>query len=160
MENCRPLDLMKPESPAGAQVRVLAIGVFDLFHVGHLRHLQRARAMGDHLTVGVATDEISFASKGKRPVVGEDERLEIVRGLACVDEARLLPSSIMETETAARWIREWGITHLRVGATWQGSERWNRLLPLLTRQGIAVIFTPEMPGISTTRLLQAIRHPG
>ena len=66
-------------------VRVLAMGVFDLFHVGHLRYLQAARALGGHLTVGVATDAISMASKGNRPIIYESDRLEIVSSLSCVD---------------------------------------------------------------------------
>lgn len=133
------------------------MGVFDLFHIGHLRYLQQARALGCHLTVGVATDAISLASKGTRPVVPEGDRLEIIRGLGCVDVARLLPSTIMEAERAARWISEWEITLVRIGSVWEGSERWNRLVPLLTAQGIVVSFAPETPDISTTTLIRKVR---
>jgi glycerol-3-phosphate cytidylyltransferase len=151
------------QAPSGPRpssgVRVLALGVFDLLHVGHLRYLQQARALGDHLTVGVATDAISMASKGKRPVVPEQERLEIVSALACVDRACLVPSSTMETERAVGWIRDWKITLVRVGAGWEGSERWLRLAPRLADHGIAVSFAPETPGLSTTHRIQAIRNP-
>jgi cytidyltransferase-like protein len=141
-------------------VRVLAMGVFDLFHVGHLRYLQQARSMGEHLTVGVATDAISMASKGKLPIVPEKERLEIVSALACVDTAYLLPSTTMEAERALGWIRDWKITLVRIGAAWEGSERWGRLVPLLAEHGIAVSFAPETPGTSTTRLIQTARNLG
>ena len=136
------------------------MGVFDLFHVGHLRYLQEARALGCHLTVGVATDAISVTSKGKRPVVPENDRLQIVSALKCVDTARLLPSTTIETESALGWIREWGITLVRVGRSWEGSERWGRLAPLLAAHGIAVSFAPETPDLSTTRLIRTIRGLG
>ena len=146
------------QSPS--EVRVLAMGVFDLFHIGHLRYLQKARSLGDHLTVGVATDAISMASKGKRPIVPEKDRLEIISALACVDTAYLLPSTTMEAERALGWIRDWKISLVRVGAAWEGSERWRRLAPLLAEHGIAVSFAPDTPGTSTTRLIQTARNLG
>lgn len=76
---------------------VLAQGCFDMIHVGHLRHLQEARRMGAILVVGVTKDE--FVGKGPgRPVVGEDERLEMVLGLGCVYEAQLCSDSIEALE--------------------------------------------------------------
>lgn len=140
------------------RLRILAMGVFDLFHVGHLRYLKQAKAMGCHLTVGVATDAISMASKGKCPVVPEAQRLEIVSALACVDVARLLPSTTMDTVSALAWMAEWQIDMVLVGANWAGSERWNRLTPLLAERGVAVSFAPETPGTSTSALIQSIRQ--
>jgi len=148
-----PLHSVQSEGP-----RVLAIGVFDLFHVGHLRYLQAARALGGHLTVGVATDAISMASKGKRPIISESDRLEIVSALSCVDSAQLLPSTTMETERALAWIAEWRIGVIRVGASWQGSERWAKLTPLLAERGVCVSFAPESPDVSTTGLIQSIQR--
>ncbi len=67
---------------------VLTNGHFDLLHVGHLRYLQQAKALGDILIVGVNDDETTTARKGlRRPIVAEDERAELVAGLACVDYA-------------------------------------------------------------------------
>ena len=69
----------------GATV-VLANGVFDLFHVGHLRYLEAAAAEGDRLIVAVNSDASTRAYKGPdRPVIPEAERAEIIAGLACVD---------------------------------------------------------------------------
>ena len=141
-------------------IRVLAMGVFDLFHVGHLRYLKKAKAMGNHLTVGVATDAISMASKGKCPVVHQDHRLEIVSGLACVDTAHFLPSTTMEVDRVLAWMTEWQIDLVSVGAGWAGSDRWNRLGPLLAAQGVAVSFVEETSEISTTALIHGIRHHG
>lgn len=65
---------------------VFANGCFDLLHVGHIRYLQAARRLGDVLVLGLNSDESVRALKGKgRPVMGEDERVEILSALACVD---------------------------------------------------------------------------
>ena len=65
---------------------VMANGVFDLLHVGHLRYLESARALGDMLVVAVNSDASTRAYKGPdRPVIPEDERAELIAGFACVD---------------------------------------------------------------------------
>lgn len=66
--------------------KVFISGCWDLFHVGHLECLQFAKAQGDHLTVSVASDATIRLLK-REPIYSESERLEIIRGLACVDEA-------------------------------------------------------------------------
>jgi rfaE bifunctional protein nucleotidyltransferase chain/domain len=71
----------------------LANGIFDLFHVGHLRYLEGARALADVLVVAVNSDVSTRRNKGPgRPVVPEDERAEIVAGLACVDHVLVFGS--------------------------------------------------------------------
>lgn len=71
---------------------VLACGVFDLLHVGHVRHLEQARKSGTFLTVGVTRDK--FVNKPGRPIIGEVERLEMVRALDCVNRAELVNDSL------------------------------------------------------------------
>ena len=142
------------------QRRVLAIGVFDLFHVGHLRYLQQARVQGHHLTVGVTPDAVCLAVKGKSPVIPETQRLEIVRAIGWVDDVRLLPTSTEDTIAAAAWIGEWGIDHVVVGNAWFGTPRWARLLPLLADRGITVEFVPQTEGISTSDIVARIRSMG
>lgn len=79
---CREIALLRREGRTIA----LANGLFDLLHVGHLRYLEGARAEADALLVGVNSDRSARALKGPgRPVVPEDERAELVAGLACVD---------------------------------------------------------------------------
>lgn len=66
---------------------VFCCGVFDMFHYGHLKILERARAIGDYLIVGVVQDLAVKKQKGEdRPVVPYEQRKEIVRMLKCVDE--------------------------------------------------------------------------
>jgi FAD synthetase len=71
-----------------AKKRVMAVGVFDILHLGHLHYLQEARKLGDELVVVVATDEMVRRRK-HQPIIAQDMRLEMVRGLKPVDDAVL-----------------------------------------------------------------------
>ncbi len=87
------LPALRAAATAAGKTIALANGVFDLFHVGHLRYLQGARAEADILVVAVNDDASTRANKGPgRPVVPEAERAEIVAGLACVDHVVLFRS--------------------------------------------------------------------
>ncbi len=91
----RLADLPRLREAASAAGRSLALanGIFDLFHVGHLRYLEGAKALADELVVAVNTDRSTRQNKGPgRPVVPEAERAEIVAGLACVDHVVLFDS--------------------------------------------------------------------
>lgn len=77
---------------------VLANGVFDLFHVGHLRYLESAKALADQLVVALNSDASTRAYKGpNRPVIPERERAEIVCGLACVDHVLIFDEPNVES---------------------------------------------------------------
>jgi glycerol-3-phosphate cytidylyltransferase len=136
--------------------RGLAIGVFDLFHVGHLRYLQYARKQCRELIVAVTPDRMAIEMKGREPVIAQGQRLEIVQGLGFVAEARLLPSSTEYTDTATAWISDWNINHVVAGGGWQGSERWTRLVPALADYGISVQFAPHTDAVSTTQIIEAV----
>jgi D-glycero-beta-D-manno-heptose 1-phosphate adenylyltransferase len=87
------LPALRAAATAAGKTIALANGVFDLFHVGHLRYLQGARAEADILVVAVNDDASTRANKGPgRPLVPESERAEIVAGLACVDHVVLFRS--------------------------------------------------------------------
>lgn len=73
-------------------ITVLANGCWDMFHVAHLRHLEEARGMGDLLVVSVTMDV--FVNKEGRPIIPQEERLEIIRGLECVSAALLCEDSL------------------------------------------------------------------
>lgn len=120
---------------------VITFGTFDLFHVGHLNLLQRARAMGERLVVGVSTDALSFAKKGRRPVFGEADRLAIVGALAIVSEA--FPEESLERK--AEYIRRYGAAVLVMGDDWAG--RLDGYRPLCE-----VAYLPRTAGISTSAI--------
>jgi rfaE bifunctional protein nucleotidyltransferase chain/domain len=88
------LPRIRAEATAAGRTIALANGVFDLFHVGHLRYLQGAKALADILVVAVNSDASArVLAKGPgRPVVPEAERAEIVAGLACVDRVVIFDS--------------------------------------------------------------------
>jgi len=80
---------------------VFTNGHFDLLHVGHLRYLQAARTLGDVLVVGVNDDVVTTARKGPgRPIVPEDERAELLAGLACVDYVTIFHEPTAERTVA------------------------------------------------------------
>ncbi len=87
------LPRLRAAATAAGKTIALANGVFDLFHVGHLRYLQGAKAEADLLVVAVNSDVSTRANKGPdRPIVPEAERAEIVEALACVDHVVLFDS--------------------------------------------------------------------
>ena len=78
---------------ADGRKAVFTNGVFDLLHVGHLRYLEEARALGDLLIVAVNSDESVRRLKGeKRPIVPESDRAEVMNGLRCVDYVTIFTS--------------------------------------------------------------------
>ena len=127
-------------------VRVITFGTFDVLHIGHVRMLQRAKALGDHLVVGVSTDALNFSKKSKKPVYSQFDRMEIVRSIMGVDEVFFEHS----LEEKGDYIRKFEADILVMGDDWAGKfDHWNDLCE--------VIYLPRTEGISTTELLAEIR---
>ncbi|MBS7325691.1 MAG: adenylyltransferase/cytidyltransferase family protein [Thiopseudomonas sp.] len=127
------------------QKTILTYGTFDLFHIGHLRLLERLRSMGDRLVVGVSTDAFN-ASKGKTTVVPFADRLDIVRSLRCVDA--VFAESCWEQK--AQDIAEHQVSILGMGDDWAGT--FDDLSGLCE-----VIYLPRTDGISTTDIRNHLR---
>jgi glycerol-3-phosphate cytidylyltransferase len=124
---------------------VITFGTYDLFHIGHLRILMRARALGDRLVVGVSTDDLNFSKKGIRPVFSLVERMEIIRGLVCVDD--VFAEETLELK--AEYIKQHKADILVMGNDWQGKfDHFNNLCE--------VIYLPRTGGISTTKIKEYI----
>ena len=64
---------------------IITFGTFDLLHIGHINILKRAKALGTRLVLGVSTDRLNMQKKGIKPIFNQDNRLEIIQSLACVD---------------------------------------------------------------------------
>lgn len=126
-------------------------GAYDLFHIGHLNILKRARGQCDHLIAGVVTDEVVATAKGHAPIVPLAERLEIVRGMDCVDEAVVDVSS----DKLVMW-RRLGFDVLFKGDDWKGTEKGDRLEADLGSVGVRVVFFPYTAHTSSTALRQLI----
>jgi D-glycero-beta-D-manno-heptose 1-phosphate adenylyltransferase len=137
---------------ATAQTVVFTNGVFDLLHVGHLRYLQRARALGDALIVGLNSDESVRRIKGPgRPITAEGERAEILEALACVDAVVIFGEATPHDLIAALQP-----DILVKGADWAEDAIVGR--DIVEKRGGRVIRVPVEPGHSTTALVERIRR--
>ena len=128
-----------------------AAGAYDLFHIGHLNILRRAKSECDYLIAGVVSDEMLELSRGIRPIVPLTERLEIVRGIRFVDEAiaEVVPDKL---ET---W-RSVGFNIFFKGDDWRGTERGQRLEKEFAAVGVEVVYFPYTQSTSSTELRRAL----
>lgn len=124
-----------------------ASGVFDMFHVGHLNLLRRARNRCRHLVVGVASDEYVEQVKGRSPVVPCDERIDIISALGLVDEV------VIDRAEDKRMV--WGQRPFDVifkGDDWQGTPKGYRLERAMGELGVDVVYYPYTRHTSSTIL--------
>lgn len=126
--------------------RVITFGTFDVFHIGHLHILERARRYGNYLLVGVSTDQMNFDKKARYPVYTQDERLEIIRALRCVDEVFLEESLALKRH----YLLEYQADILIMGDDWAGRfDEYNDIC--------RVVYLPRTPSISTTAVIEKIK---
>ena len=128
-----------------------ASGVFDMFHVGHLNILRRAKLDCDYLIAGVVTDEVVEQIKGQRPVVPLFERMEIVQSIRFVDE-------VVPDDTIDKFLM-WERLQFDVffkGDDWRGTAKGDRLEAALTAVQARVCYLPYTPDTSSTLLRNVI----
>jgi glycerol-3-phosphate cytidylyltransferase len=112
-------------------------GAWDMFHIGHLNILKRARDECDHLIAGVVTDEVLYASKGKHPIVPLDERMDIVRSLDLVDDVVI--------DWSSDKVNAWHRLRFDVifkGDDWKNTPKGDRLEHDLGAVGVRVCYFP------------------
>jgi len=119
---------------------VLTYGTFDLFHIGHLRLLQRAKDLGDYLIVGVSTDEFN-AIKGKKTIIPYEHRAEIVRAIRYVDQ--VIEERCWEQKVCD--IKDYDVDILVMGEDWKG--KFDDL-----KKYCQVVYLPRTHGVSSTEL--------
>ena len=122
-------------------------GVFDMFHIGHLNILARAKEQCEYLIVGVTTDELCILRKNKKPIICEDERVKIVQAIRYVD--RVVLQRDMDKLSA---VKELGCDVVFVGSDWQGTESWNKYEKEFAEIGCQVVYLDHTDGISSTIL--------
>lgn len=125
---------------------VITFGTFDVFHIGHLRLLERAREFGDSLIVGVSTDQLNSKKKGRLAVYDQYERREIINALKCVDKTFFEES----LELKGQYIVENAAEVLVMGDDWCG--KFDDLARLCQ-----IFYLPRTPSISTTEVIEKIR---
>lgn len=126
---------------------VVTFGTFDVFHVGHLRLIQRAASMGESLVVGVSSDELNKKKKGRLPVYDQEQRIEIVSALRCVHQVFLEESLELKRDYLVRYEAD----ILAMGDDWRGRfDEFNSVCQ--------VVYLPRTPAISTTEVIEKIRY--
>jgi len=126
-------------------------GVFDMFHIGHLNVLQRAKLECDYLIVGVTTDELSFKAKGKQPIIPFQERMKIVESIKFVDEvAPQVNYDKLESWNNLKFDR------MFVGDDWKGSKKWLQLEAEFSELGVEIFYFSYTKNTSSTILREVL----
>lgn len=126
-------------------IKILTYGTYDLFHYGHLRILQRAKALGDYLIVAVSTDEFN-AVKNKKSTYPYNERAEIVNAIKYVDQ--VIPENNWEQKIED--IKQHKIDIMVMGDDWKGEFDF-------LKEYCEVVYLPRTPAISSTEIKEDIR---
>lgn len=126
-------------------------GVFDMFHIGHLNILRRAKEQCDYLIVGVSTDELVRDYKNKTPIVPFEERKAIVEAIKYVDE--VVPQTSMDKFEAWKKLHFNAIFH---GDDWKGSTLYKEIEEKLSSVGVDMVFLPHTDGTSSTILSEKL----
>jgi len=124
--------------------RVITYGTFDMFHIGHLRLLQRLKGMADELIVAVSTDEFSL-QKGKKVIIPYTQRAEIVANIKCVDS--VIAEKSWEQKIAD--IKRYNIDIFAIGNDWVGEFDF-------LKEYCEVIYLERTKDISTTKLKNSL----
>jgi glycerol-3-phosphate cytidylyltransferase len=124
---------------------VITFGTFDLFHIGHLRILERASKFGDHLIVGISTDELSFKKKKRYPIINQEQRASIIKKLSFVTDTFFEESLGLKR----KYILQYNVKHLVMGDDWRG--KFDQFSDICE-----VHYLPRTTDISTTDIIKKI----
>lgn len=122
-------------------------GVFDMFHIGHLNILKRAKEQCEYLIVGVSTDELVQNYKNKTPIIPFEERRAIVEAIKYVN--KVVSQESMDKVAAVKQLKADAVF---VGSDWKGTAQWKEYEQLLSKVGCAVVYLNYTDGVSSTIL--------
>ena len=125
--------------------KIITYGTFDLLHHGHIHLLRRARALGDHLTVALSTDEFNNG-KGKKCFHPYEDRAAVLEAIRYVDE--VIPEHTWEQKT--KDIQQLGIHTFVIGDDWAGNFDF-------LKAHCQVIYLPRTPNISTSHIKASLK---
>lgn len=128
-------------------MRIITFGTYDVFHVGHVNILERARAKGDYLIVGVSSDALNMSKKGRNPIYSQDDRIHILESLRCVDEVFVEES----LELKEQYLIDHKADMLVMGDDWEG--KFDHLKHICD-----VVYLPRTPSISTTETIEIVKN--
>ena len=126
-------------------------GTFDMFHIGHLNLIKRAKEQCEYLIVGVNTDKLVQEYKNKTPIIKQDERIAIVQELKSVDEAVL-----MKDRDKLKAAKELNFDVIFMGDDWKGTDFYNKAQEELKKIGVDIVYFPYTKGTSSTILRQVL----
>lgn len=126
-------------------------GVYDMFHIGHLNILKRAKEQCDYLIVGVSTDELVQHDKNKRPIISFDDRCAIVGAIRYVD--KVVPQC--DKNKLGAW-EKYHFNKMFVGSDWKGTPQWNEFEKQFQPLKVDIVYLPHTDGISSTLLRSII----
>lgn len=126
--------------------KVITFGTFDVFHIGHVSILERAKSYGDYLIVGVSSDDLNFSKKGRKPIYSEKDRKKIIKSLSCVDEV----FSEKSLELKRQYIKDFNAEVLIMGDDWKGKFDNHK-------DQCDVIYLPRTPSISTKEIIEVVK---
>ena len=127
-------------------------GVYDMFHIGHLNILRRAKEQCDFLIVGVSTDELVQQDKNKTPIIPFENRCKIVEAIKYVD--KVVPQ--YDKNKFAAW-EKYKFHKMFVGSDWQGTDAWNRFEEQFKPLGVEIVYLSHTDGISSSILREILR---
>lgn len=126
-------------------------GVFDMFHIGHLNILERAKEQCEVLIVGITTDELCISRKHKRPIIDETSRMKIVAAIKYVD--RVVRQTDMDKLSA---VKRLNANVVFVGSDWKNSAEWDKYEKEFNEIGVDVVYLPHTDGVSSTEIRKKI----
>lgn len=126
-------------------------GVYDMFHIGHLNILKKAKEKCDYLIVGVSTDELVRLDKNKTPIIPFEERCAIVEAIRYVDKVVPQPNK----NKLLAW-EKYHFNKMFVGSDWQGTEAWNLFESQFQPLGVEIVYLKHTDGISSTILREKV----
>jgi len=127
-------------------------GVYDMFHIGHLNILRRAKEQCDYLIVGVSTDDLVQHEKNKTPIITFENRCKIVEAIKYVD--KVVPQH--DKNKFAAWER-YHFNKMFVGSDWKGTDIWNKYEKQFAPIGVEIVYLDHTDGISSTMLREILK---
>lgn len=125
-------------------------GVYDMFHIGHLNLIKRAKEQCEFLIVGVTTDELALY-KNKAPIIPYEERSQIVAALKYVD--KVVPQETMDKMQA---YNKYKFDVVFVGDDWKNTDKWNKIEEDFKKVNVDVVYFPYTKGTSSTILREKL----
>ena len=128
-------------------------GVYDMFHIGHLNILKRAKEQCDFLIVGVSTDELVLKEKNKQTIIAFEERCAIVEAIKYVD--KVVPQE--DKNKFAAW-EKYGFNKMFVGSDWKGTPQWQEFEKQFAPVGVEIVYLDHTDGISSSILRERLEE--